>query len=391
MSSHPIAQLQQVLDEAVTLGIFPSAQAVVLHRGVQVFGGVAGPVTGDTRFDLASLTKVLSTTALFLRLWTEGKVGPETPVARFFPGSPVGDAGATVADLLYHRSGLPPFVPFFAEALTSTPELLDPACPSATRARVRDEVIQAAARTPLAAPWRTRTAYSDVGFILLGEILAQVGGAPLDILFSRHVAGPLGLGARYQRLTDFPTDGLVAPTGATRPREPAPGQETMWGELPSRPAVLGEVDDDNAWVMDGVSGHAGLFGTAVDVARFGQAILAGCAGDAAIAPGPLWFRALATDPLLPGSTRSMGFDSPSEGLSSAGHFIGDTPPGAVGHLGFTGTSLWVDLRRSLVVALVTNRVAHGRKEVRIRDFRPVFHDLVVDSLGLDDLTPKAHG
>ncbi|WNG15269.1 serine hydrolase domain-containing protein [Cystobacter fuscus] len=391
MSSHPIAQLQQVLDEAVTLGIFPSAQAVVLHRGVQVFGGVAGPVTGDTRFDLASLTKVLSTTALFLRLWTEGKVGPETPVARFFPGSPVGDAGATVADLLYHRSGLPPFVPFFAEALTSTPELLDPACPSATRARVRDEVLQAAARTPLAAPWRTRTAYSDVGFILLGEILARVGGAPLDILFSRHVAGPLGLGARYHRLTDFPTDGLVAPTGATRPREPAPGQETMWGQLPSRPAVLGEVDDDNAWVMDGVSGHAGLFGTAVDVARFGQAILAGCAGDAAIAPGPLWFRALATDPLLPGSTRSMGFDSPSEALSSAGHFIGDTPPGAVGHLGFTGTSLWVDLRRSLVVALVTNRVAHGRKEVRIRDFRPVFHDLVVDSLGLDDLTPKAHG
>ena len=391
MSSHPIAQLQQVLDEAVTLGIFPSAQAVVLHRGVQVFGGVAGPVTGDTRFDLASLTKVLGTTALFLRLWTEGKVGPETPVARFFPGSPVGDAGATVAELLYHRSGLPPFVPFFAEALTTTPELLDPGCPATTRARVRDEVLQAAARTPLAAPWRTRTAYSDVGFILLGEILSRVGGAPLDILFSRHVAGPLGLGARYHRLTDFPTDGLVAPTGATRPREPAPGQEKMWGALPSRPAVLGEVDDDNAWVMDGVSGHAGLFGTAVDVARFGQAILAGCAGDAALAPGPLWFRALATDPLLPGSTRSMGFDSPSEGLSSAGHFIGDTPPGAVGHLGFTGTSLWVDLRRSLVVALVTNRVAHGRQEVRIRDFRPVFHDLVVDSLGLDDLTPKAHG
>ena len=106
---------------------------------------------------------------------------------------------------------------------------------------------------------------------------------------------------------------------------------------------------------------------------------------------PLWYRALATDPLLETSTRSMGFDSPSQGLSSAGHFIGDTPPGAVGHLGFTGCSLWVDLRRSLVVALVTNRVAHGRKELRIRDFRPVFHDLVVQALGLADLTPKAHG
>lgn len=391
MSSHPIANLQGLLEESVSFGIFPAAQAVVMHRGVQVFGGVAGNVSGDTRFDLASVTKVLCTTALFLRFWTEGKVGPETPVARYFPGSPVGEAGATVADLLYHRSGLPPFVPFFAQALTSHPELLEPACPSATRARVRDEVIQAAAATPLANPLRTATAYSDVGFILLGEILARAGGASLDVLFSRHVAEPLGLSARFHRLTDFPTDGRVAPTGATRPREPAPGQERMWGELPSRPSVPGEVDDDNAWVMDGVSGHAGLFGTAVDVARFGQAILEGCAGAPSLAPAPLWYRALANDPLVQGSTRSMGFDTPSQSMSSAGHYIGDTPPGAVGHLGFTGTSLWVDLRRSLVVALVTNRVAHGRKEVRIREFRPVFHDLVVEALGLNDLTPKAHG
>ncbi|MGZ3458317.1 MAG: serine hydrolase domain-containing protein, partial [Archangium sp.] len=234
MSSHPLANLQGVLEEAVSFGIFPAAQAVVMHRGVQVFGGVVGHVTGDTRFDLSSLTKVLCTASLFLRFWTEGKVGPETPVARFFPGSPLGEAGATVADLLYHRSGLPPFVPFFAEALTSTPELLEPSCPAATRARVRDEVIQAAARTPLVVPLRTATAYSDVGFILLGDILARAGGAPLDVLFSRHVAEPLGLSARFHRLTDYPTDGRVAPTGATRPREPASGQEGLWGPLPAR-------------------------------------------------------------------------------------------------------------------------------------------------------------
>jgi serine-type D-Ala-D-Ala carboxypeptidase len=92
-----------------------------------------------------------------------------------------------------------------------------------------------------------------------------------------------------------------------------------------------------------------------------------------------------------GSTRSMGFDSPSATMSSAGHYIGNTPPGAVGHLGFTGTSLWVDLRRSLVVALVTNRVANGRNELRIRDFRPVFHDLVVEALELTDLKQGTHG
>ncbi|WP_426749977.1 serine hydrolase domain-containing protein [Myxococcus sp. Y35] len=389
--THPIAILQKVLDDACGIGVFPAAQAVVLHRGVQVFGGVAGNVSGDTRFDLASLTKVISTTSLFLRLWTEGKVGPETLVSRYFPGTPVGDAGVTVADLLYHRSGLPPFVPFFAQALTAHPELLNADCPSALRARVRDEVIQAAAATPLAAEPRTRAAYSDVGFILLGEILSRAAGAPLDTLFSSHVAEPLGLSARFHRLTDFPADAVPAPTGATRPREPAPGQEGMWKDVPTQPTRPGEVDDDNAWVMDGVAGHAGLFGTAVDVARFGQAVLEGCAGGAILAPGPLWHRALATDPLVEGSTRSMGFDSPSEGVSSAGHYLGDTPPGAVGHLGFTGTSLWVDLRRSLVVALVTNRVANGRQETRIRDFRPLFHDFVVEALGLTDLKQGHHG
>lgn len=389
--THPIAILQKVLDDACELGVFPSAQAVVLHRGVQVFGGVAGKVSGDTRFDLASLTKVISTTSLFLRLWTEGKVGPEALVSRYFPGTPVGDAGVTVADLLYHRSGLPPFVPFFAQALTAHPELLDADCPSALRARVRDEVIQAAAATPFAAEPKTRAAYSDVGFILLGEILSRAAGAPLDTLFSRHIAEPLGLSARFHRLTDFPADAMPAPTGATRPREPAPGQETLWKDVPTQPTRTGEVDDDNAWVMDGVAGHAGLFGTAVDVARFGQAVLDGCAGGAIIAPGPLWHRALATDPKVQASTRSMGFDSPSEGVSSAGHYIGDTPPGAVGHLGFTGTSLWVDLRRSLVVALVTNRVANGRQETRIRDFRPLFHDFVVEALELTETKQGHHG
>lgn len=389
--THPIAILQKVLDDACSLGVFPSAQAVVLHRGVQVFGGVAGNVSGDTRFDLASLTKVISTTSLFLRLWTEGKVGPETLVSRYFPGTPVGDAGVTVADLLYHRSGLPPFVPLFAQALTAHPELLDADCPSALRARVRDDVIQAAAATPLAAEPRMRAAYSDVGFILLGEILSRAADAPLDTLFSRHIAEPLGLSARFHRLTDFPVDVMPAPTGATRPREPAPGQETLWKDVPTQPTRLGEVDDDNAWVMDGVAGHAGLFGTAVDVARFGQAVLDGCSGGAVIAPGPLWHRALATDSKVAASTRSMGFDSPSAGVSSAGHYIGDTPPGAVGHLGFTGTSLWVDLRRSLVVALVTNRVANGRQETRIRDFRPLFHDFVVEALELTETKQGHHG
>ena len=385
---HPIGNLQQVLEEAVQLGMFPAAQAVVLHEGRQVFGGVAGACTGDTQFDLASLTKVMATTAVFLKLWTKGAVGPETPLSRYFPGAPASAAGCTVADLLYHRSGLPAFVPFFADALHRHSSLLKQERLASLRARVREEVVARAAACALEAPPGTRAVYSDVGFILLGAVLEKAGGAKLDALFEEHVARPLALSARFlPPSVGAPPPESFAPTGARRPREPAPGQEGLWPDtLPHAASRPGEVDDDNAFVLDGVAGHAGLFGTAVDVARFGQAVLAACKGDATLAPAPLWYRALATDAKVQGSTRSMGFDSPSLQGSSAGTHLGDTPPGAVGHTGFTGTSLWVDLRRSLVVALVTNRVAHGRQEGRIKLFRPVFHDLVVEALELT--TPK---
>ena len=123
-------------------------------------------------------------------------------------------------------------------------------------------------------------------------------------------------------------------------------------------------------------------GSPEDVARFGQCVLEELSGAQRIAPAALWERALRVDTTTQGSTRAMGFDTPSKEGSSAGRFIGDQPPGAVGHLGFTGTSLWIDRARQLVVALCTNRTFHGRAEVRIRSFRPRFHDAVVETLGL---------
>src|SRR5262249_55241576 len=143
------------------------------------------------------------------------------------------------------------------------------------------------------------------------------------------------------------------------------------------------VDDDNAWSMDGVAGHAGLFGTAADVATFGQTVLEDRAGAGRLAPPVCWVPVLQRDTETPGSTCALGFHTrlpgDPEGESSAGRLRGSERPGAVGHIGFTGTSLWIDLARSLVVALCTNRVAgpRGRAEGRIRDFRPRFHDAVV--------------
>jgi CubicO group peptidase (beta-lactamase class C family) len=362
-------RLDALLAEGAASGVFPQASAVVRWRGEVVFESGAGGATGETVFDLASLTKALGTTPLFLSLWAEGKVEPDG-----------------LADLLAHRAGLPAFVPFFAAALRRLPRLLDADCPPELRAAARRAVVDDALAVAPLEPPRGRAVYSDVGFIALGERLSVAAGAPLDAAFGERVAAPLGLGFRFRRLSARPGDAAgIAPTGRTRPREPAPGQEGLWSGLPAVVSRPGEVDDDNAWVMDGVAGHAGLFGTAADVARFGQAVLEELDGAGRIAPRSLWEEALRRDVVTPGSTRALGFDTrlpgDSTADSSAGRYIGQALPGAVGHLGFTGTSLWIDRARRLVVALCTNRTALGRASTRIRDFRPRFHDAVVESLG----------
>jgi CubicO group peptidase (beta-lactamase class C family) len=393
------ARLQALLDEGVAAGAFPCATAVVLHRGRRAFEGTAGGATTRTVFDLASLTKVLATTAAFLALWRDGAVGPETPVGRVLPESVAGRAAVTVADLLAHRAGLPAFLPLFAPVLRGTRALFEPDCPLAVRIAARAEVVATALAVAPETPPGTRAVYGDVGFIVLGELLARVAGQTLDALFVEHVARPFELAARFHRLStrealalpaavpaDPPGGLVIAPTGWTRPREPAPGQEGLWEPFAPHPSPPGEVDDDNAWVMDGVAGHAGLFGTAADVAAFGQAVLDDRVGAGRLAPAEHWAAVLRRDTVTPGSTRALGFDTrvpgDPEGESSAGRLVGTVPPGAAGHTGFTGTSLWIDLGRSLVVALCTNRTAgaRGRADLRLHDFRPRFHDAVVATL-----------
>ena len=385
--------VQSLLEDGLRDGVFPAAQASVWHRGREVLRAATGrsegfPVTDATVFDLASLTKPLCTATCFVALWAEGSIGPSTPVARWIDGSPLAKHGATLGDLLAHRSGLPAWSPFFAVVLHTVPELRRRDCPASTRLAVRSEVRDAAARSPLDAPPGTRTLYSDIGYILAGEMLAEAAGIPLDALHSR-AAQRLGVASHFHRLstrgdtTLDPCAGRwegIPVTGELRPRPFAPGQSTHGASLARESSRTGEVDDDNAWVLDGVAGHAGLFGTATEVARFGQRIVEELGGAGRIGPAGLWERAVSP---LPGGTYGLGFDTPSPGgASSAGRFIGNTAPGAFGHLGFTGTSLWVDRARQLSVALLTNRTALGRDNVRIQQFRPRFHDAVVEALGL---------
>ncbi len=379
-----ISPLQQLLDSGVQRNFFPSAQAVVLRQGALAFEGVAGDAQPSTLFDLASLTKVMCTTSAFMALWAEDKVSLERDLSSFFPKTTVARAQISLGDLLYHRSGLPAFVPFFAPVMEAFPALFSQGCPPVIRTHARNQVVEAAKSTHPSS--RRLAEYSDVGFILLGEALAKASGLTLDALYQQKIAAPLGLSSHFRRLSEAkPIADPIAPTGTTRPREPAPGQENLWA-IEAHPTFPGEVDDDNAWAMDGVAGHAGLFGTAADVAKFGQAILEELDGAGKIAPKERWQLAVAVDSSTPGSTRALGFDTPSAPdvplPSSAGKYIGRSPQGAVGHTGFTGASLWIDLARRLVVALCTNRTLQGRKELGIRQFRPQFHDAVVENLGL---------
>lgn len=371
-------RLAALLEEGVRDGIFPSAQAVVLHRGERVFDHAAGDARPSTLFDLASLTKVICTTAVFASLWKDGIVAPSAPVSRWLSETPASDA--TLEDLLRHRAGLPPSPLAVAFALARWPQLLT-SPDTELRREVRDAVIEHIAAISPVAPIGKEAVYSDVGFILLGEALARAARVSLERLYVTRVAEPLGLGCHFRRLSSPPPPADVAPSGRTRPREPPPGvADPLPAGVERVSSPPGEVDDDTCWVMDGVAGHAGLFGTAGDVAKFGQAVLDDYEGATVLAPPELWQKIATPDGSTPGSTRAIGFDTPSAQGSSAGAAIGREPPGAIGHLGFTGTSLWIDLSRKLVVALVTNRTYLGRAEVRIKDFRPRFHDAVVEAL-----------
>ena len=320
------------------------------------------------------------------------------------PAAAVGRAGATLADLLTHRAGLPAFAPLFVPMLRGMPALLEPGCPPGVRAAARVETVARAlavapeARPGVRARLQRRGLHSCSGSFWRGwrgrpwtrcsssASRGRSGWACASIACPPASRGRPAVGAR----AGPPGRLVIAPTGRTRPREPAPGQEGLWEPFAPHPSPAGEVDDDNAWVMDGVAGHAGLFGTAPELAdlRSGDPGRLGWRRTAR-AVRPAGRAALQRDTATPGSTRALGFDTRgpgrSVGESSAGPGVwGWCRRAPSGHTGYTGTSLWVDLGRRLVVALCTNRTAgpRGRADVRINDFRPRFHDTVVELLGL---------
>jgi len=258
----------------------------------------------------------------------------------------------TLGHLLSHASGLPAWRPYH-ETLRHHPN-------------AHAEAIQRICREPLSHAPGSRSIYSDLGFILLGEALTRATGKPLDVLFRTHVATPLGL-----PLAAFNPGNQADRFAAT------PLAATL--KCPWRKRVLqGQVHDDNAYAMGGVTGHAGLFGTADEVGRWGQALLSAYHGDDRwLKPDTVRAFLAGPTPSVPSSGWVYGLDMPTP-PSSAGVILG---PHAVGHLGYTGTSVWIDLKRKWVVVLLTNRLhPSDRGPGEIRRFRPRLHDNVARAL-----------
>ena len=375
----------------VSPAIAPAWDAVVLRNGVVIHasrsgdpalapGGSGAQAGPPLLFDVASLTKAMVTGTLAALLVKEGRIGLDAPAVEWLPrfrGD--GKEKVTVRQLLAHASGLPWWRPWFERAMADPvagqaflPPEERPRDLTAAFARGRELVLAALWEESLEAPPGTRAVYGDPAFVALGVLVEAAGGAPLDRLFADRVGVPMGLHDTY-----FVGPGrLQAGLGPCAGRRYAPTERCAHRHELNE----GTVNDDNAWAMGGVAGHAGLFSTAGNVARLGQEWLNAMEGRGRILDGAV-AREFARRDATPGSERALAWDTPSAG-SSIGSRLGRGPLGAIGHLGYTGCSLWIDRDRQLVCALLTNHVfPGGRRPAEILALRQSFHDAVAEATG----------
>lgn len=348
----------QIIRNGIAHRAFPGAALAVAHRrslvasqgfGHFTYDQAAPQVQAGTIFDLASVTKVIVTAAVAMLLYERRQLMLDAPLSNFLPEfvsfapreqQAVREA-VTIRMLLAHSSGLPAYEKLFQIA------------------QAREELLRAALTTPLAAPPGTRANYSDIGFILLGETLTRKADLPLDVLAAQEIFTPLGMmHTCFNPPQKWKAD--IPPTEDDRTFR--------------KRVIQGDVNDENAYVMGGVAGHAGVFASATDVARFAECMLRG---------GPPLFQPTTVELFThreeapAGTSRALGWDTPSPNESSSGtHFS----QASFGHLGFTGTSLWIDTDRQLAVTFLTNRTWPNRKSQAIRQVRLQLHDAIVEAL-----------
>lgn len=357
------AAVYRTLSDAIAARAFPGCAFGALAAGEIVLQDALGrftydddapAVSADTVHDVASLTKVVSTTSVAMLLHQRGQLDLETPLGDLLPGFVVGRApgeparGVTLRHLLAHNSGLPGYVELFRKY--ATPAALFRAC----------------LKLPLEAEPGARAEYSDPGFILLGKALEVYTREYLATWVRREVFEPLGM-----------TSTGFCPSLDMRPLIPPTEEDTSFRHR----RIQGEVQDENAWLLKGAAGHAGLFSNVPDLLRFAREILSidrkansELGRTHLFDPATIELFSQCQGPA--GSSRALGWDTPSENSTSGHHFSSRS----IGHLGFSGCSLWIDLDAGIAVTLLTNRTWPDRQCRLIREVWPVFHDAVREAL-----------
>jgi serine-type D-Ala-D-Ala carboxypeptidase len=369
-------EVEQAFNEAVEGGVIPGATVVVRVRQDIAFEGAFGfrslvptrtPMKIDTVFDLSSLTKALATSVAAMVLTRDGKLRLGDRVTRFFHNFGVhGKSAVTFRHLLAHCSGLAAWRPFHERiAAIEKGGKVNFMASHGAREFTYEEIHRERPEVPPA----TKAIYSDLNFMLLGETIEKVTMLPLNRFCRDKIFRPLEL-----RSTDFIDMALVRSHRLERVTDMFAPTEIC----PSRGRLLvGEVHDENAYAMGGVAGHAGLFAPVHEVDRIAAHLIACWAGRSDFIPQAIAREFWTRDGTVSDSTWALGWDTPSLQASSSGrHFS----PAAVGHLGFTGTSVWIEPVREIAVSLMTNRVHPRRDNQAIRQFRPRIHDLIMEAI-----------
>jgi CubicO group peptidase (beta-lactamase class C family) len=354
------AAAKRVLHEAVANHAFPGAAYGVLADGATATGAVGRFTYEDesrivlphTVFDVASVTKVAATTAMAMLLFERILLSLDQPIGNLLPEFVAAEPSdslkrdVTVRMLLAHSSGLPGWAPLYQTC------------------EDRESLLRACYAMPLSHRPMATAEYSDIGFILLGEALERIAGEPLNAFCARELFSRLNM-----------TQTQFQPPPEIRNEIPPTELDLAF----RRGRVQGEEQDENCWVMGGVAGHAGLFSTVPDLLRFAQCMLGtsqlGTAQGLLLPQTIELFTTREADP--PQTSRALGWDTPSPEGSSSGRFFS---PHSAGHLGYAGTSLWIDFERRVAVVLLTNRCWPSRENNAIRSVRPQFHDAVMSAL-----------
>jgi len=359
--------IKEVCEQGLIKGVYPGVSAAIsvrrnneYHRGLFSGGltrnGYGGtPVHAATYFDLASLTKPLCTTLCTLALIESGILTWHEPCLEVIAENfQTGKREITCHNILHHSSGLPAYHPYFSQ--------FTPVASPKNKVAIRDLILAESFHYKPG----SQCLYSDLGFILLGLVIEKLTNSTLDRWYRTTILDPLCI---EDTLHFFP----VHKERTFDILQVAATEKCDWRHT----VMQGEVHDEHCWLMGGVSGHAGLFGTVRGVQLLGEYILDCWQGRQ---QHPAFTTELLRHALQWDDGKNswrLGFDSPTAGQSSSGHYL---TPHSVGHLGFTGTSFWIDPEQEIIVTLLTNRVHPTRGNIKIREFRPYFHDTLMQGI-----------